>query len=132
MPTPIALLLEATERGFKLEAHGNQLHIIPVNPATRCPPDFAETLKAHKWHLLSMLSWPFVMVYSKALGETIFFCDDDDTKNCLIEAGAAPCCVYTLAELRSLLLRHREAPLSVDELLRFHSAKRMFKGKCSD
>jgi hypothetical protein len=55
-----------------------------------------------------------------------------DTRNCLVEAGAAPCCVYTLPELRTLLKHHREAPLSVDELLRLHSARRLFGGKCSD
>jgi hypothetical protein len=72
------------------------------------------------------LDW--LMAYSQTLKESVFFCDDDDTRNCLISAGAAPCCVYTLPELRSLLVRHREAPLSVDELLRFHSAKRLFNG----
>jgi hypothetical protein len=36
---------------------------------------------------------------------------------------------HTLAELRSLLVRRREASLSVDELLRFHSAKRLFNGR---
>jgi hypothetical protein len=45
------------------------------------------------------------------------FCDDDDTRNCLFEAGAAPCCVYTLSELRILLEHHRRTPLSVHELL---------------
>ena len=31
----------------------------------------------------------------------------------VVEAGAVPCCVYTLAELRILLNHHRERPLSV-------------------
>jgi hypothetical protein len=30
---------------------------------------------------------------------------------------AAPCCVYTLSELRILLEHHRRTPLSVHELL---------------
>ncbi len=46
----------------------------------------------------------------------------------VVEAGAVPCCVYTLAELRILLNHHRERPLSVfgwlqvtgfDSLIRF-------------
>jgi hypothetical protein len=50
----------------------------------------------------------------------------------MIEADAAPCCVYTFAELRSLLERHRQAPLSVAELLRIHQAKRTFDGNIAE
>jgi hypothetical protein len=88
----------------------------------------ADKLRLYKWHLLVLLKLSWVMAYSQTLKETIFFCDDDDTRNCLIEAGAAPCRVYTRSELRTLLNHHREAPLSVGELLRIHHAKRTFGG----
>jgi hypothetical protein len=37
-----------------------------------CPPEFADNLRARKWHLLVVLSLPFVMVHSEKLNETIF------------------------------------------------------------
>jgi hypothetical protein len=129
MTTPIALLLEATERGFKLEAHGNQLHIIPLNPATRCPPDFAETLRAHKPALLALLKLPFVMVDSQILGETIFFCEDEATRAALVEAGAEPWGIYTRAELQTLCVQNRVAPLSPAELWKIHQIKQTFHGR---
>jgi hypothetical protein len=123
----VPLLQQAAGLGLKLGAKDQKT--LTVEPADRCPPEFAEALRAHKWHLLVLLQLPFVMAYSQTLKETIFFCQDEDTRNCLIEAGAAPCCVYTRNELHSLLERHRRTPLSVDELLRIHRAKRMFSGR---
>jgi hypothetical protein len=51
-----------------------------------CTPEFAETLRAYKGLLLSLLKLPFVMVFSEALGETILFCQDEATKAALVEA----------------------------------------------
>jgi hypothetical protein len=65
-------------------------------------------------------------------GRTIFICDDDDTSNCLIEAGAPRHSVYTRPELLVLLEHHRQTPLSVLELLRIHHAKRMFNGRIAE
>jgi hypothetical protein len=123
----VPLLEKAAELGLKLGAKGQDT--LTVQPASRCPPELADALRLYKWHLLHLLKQDWLMAYSKTLKETIFFCDDDDTRNCLISAGAAPCCVYTLPELRSLLVRHREAPLTVAELLRIHHARRLFNGR---
>ena len=59
-----------------------------MQPVNLCPPEFVETLRAYKQRLLTLLQLPFVMVYSKALEEIILFCEDEDTKAALIEAGA--------------------------------------------
>jgi hypothetical protein len=59
---------------------------------------------------------PFVMVYSKALEEIIFFCEDEDTKAMLVEAGAEPFSIYTRAELEVLVKANRIAPLTIAEL----------------
>ena len=125
-PTPIDAMKEAAERGLTLSANGQKLR---VTPAERLTPEFAETLRQHKWHLLTMLRWPFCIVYSKTLEQTIFFAEDEDTKAALIEAGADSFAIYTKAELRVLVAQNRIAPLSADELLRFHSARRLFNGR---
>jgi hypothetical protein len=125
--TPIQVFAEATKRGLKLNF--KPPFTLVVNPANRCPDDFADTLSQHKAQLLALLELPFCMVYSDALQETIFFCQDEDTKAALVEAGAQPQSVYTRDELRSLLAHHRPTPLSVDELLQIHRARRMFSGR---
>jgi hypothetical protein len=76
---------------------------LTVEPARRRPPDFAETLKEHKWYLLVLLRLPSVIAYSKALKQTVFFADDEDTKAVPVEAGADPGSVYTRQELRALV-----------------------------
>jgi len=99
--TTIEVLQKAADLGLKLGSeNGNTL---TFQPSGRCPPDFAGTLKAHKWHLLVLLSLPFCMAYSRTLGETVFFTEDEDTKAVLVEAGAAPSSVYTRDELRLLI-----------------------------
>jgi hypothetical protein len=45
---------------------------------------------------------------------------------------AQRCCVYALSELRSLIEHHRQTPLSVDELLRIHHARRLFNGRIAE
>ncbi len=49
------LFNEASRRGLRLEPKGDKL---AVTPANRCPPDFAETLKAYKSELLAWLNRP--------------------------------------------------------------------------
>jgi hypothetical protein len=124
--TPIEVLKRAAGHGLKLEAHGDDLHVMPGN---RCPADFVPVLKAHKPALLALLKLPFVMVDSKALGDTIFFCEDEDTKGALVEAGAEPASVYTREELRVLVDQHRRAPITAADLLRIHGARRVFNGR---
>jgi hypothetical protein len=46
------LYLEATRRGLKLEPAGDKL---AVRPKGKCPPDFANVLRAHKGELLDWL-----------------------------------------------------------------------------
>ena len=123
----IQILERASALGLKL---GVELpDTLTFQPVENCTPDFAETLKAHKSHLLPLLTLPFVMVFSEALGETIFFCRDEDTKATLIEAGAEPWSIYTTDELRILVVQNRIAPLSVAELRKLHEAKRRFNGR---
>src|SRR5215470_233658 len=96
-PTPIELLEKAADLGLKLGSEGR--NTLTVEPPSGCPRAFADTLKDHKWLLLDLLRLPFVMVFSKTLGETIFFCEDEHTKSALVEAGADFWSVYTRAEL---------------------------------
>ena len=49
------LFHKARRRGLRLESVGDKLAVIPAN---RCPPDFADTLKAHKSALLDWLNRP--------------------------------------------------------------------------
>jgi hypothetical protein len=99
--TTIEVLQKAADLGLKLGSeNGNTL---TFQPSGRCPPDFTETLKAHKWRLLVPLQLLFVMVYSNVLGETIFFAEDEDTRATLVEAGALPGSVYTRDELSILV-----------------------------
>jgi hypothetical protein len=123
---PISVLQEVSRRGLKLEAHGDDLHVIP---GERCPAEFAEVLKAHKPALLALLKLPFVMVQSATLGETILFCADENTKGALVEAGAQPWSIYTRAELQTLCGQNRVAPLTAAELRKVHEIKRMFSGR---
>ena len=123
---PISVLQEVSRCGLKLEAHDNELHVIPDD---RVSADFVPVLKAHKPALLALLKLPFVMVFSQILGETIFFCEDEDTKGALVEAGAEPESIYTREELRVLVEQHRRAPITAAELLRIHGARRAFNGR---
>ncbi len=66
------------------------------------------------------------MVYSHVLEETIFFCEDEDTKAALIQASADQWSIYTKRELRVLVAQNRIAPISADELRKLHEIKRTF------
>jgi hypothetical protein len=126
-PTPIQLLMAAAELGLKLGMEPGDT--LTVEPAAKCPRDFAAKLKAHKWTLLPLLQLPFLMVYSERLGETIFFCEDGDTRAALVEAGADPWSIYTRAELQTLCVQNRVAPLTAAELRKVHEIKRAFDGR---
>ena len=127
--TPVDVLQEAARRGLSLSVNGQKLR---VSPARLLTPDFVETLKAHKWHLLSMLRWPFLMVHSLTLGDTIFFCEDEDTGTTLKEAGASAWNVYTRNELRILVAQNRIAPLTVSELNLLRAFKRAFNARIAE
>ena len=124
--TAIEVLKQAAGHGLKLETHGDELHVIP---GERVPADFVFVLKAHKPALLALLKLPFVVVFSQTLGETILFCEDEDTKGTLVEAGADSWSIYTRDELQTLCVQNRVAPLTAAELRKVHEIKRAFDGR---
>jgi hypothetical protein len=124
--TACDLLVEAPRRGLTVTLRGDQLAIRPPRLLT---PDFADLLRAHKPDLLALLRLPFVMVFSKALEETIFFCQDEATRAALVEAGASEWSVYTRGELQVLVAQNRIAPFSDAELRKVHEIKRTFNTK---
>jgi hypothetical protein len=126
-PAPIALLQQAADCGLKLGFEPPDT--LTVDPARLCSPKFAATLKAHKPALLALLKLPFVMVFSESLGETIFFCEDEATRAALVEAGADPWSIYARAELQTLCVQNRVAPLTAAELRKVHEIKRAFDGR---
>jgi len=97
-----------------------------VESAKRWPRDFADTLRDYKPRLIALLRLPFVMVYSQALQETIFFCQEEATKEALTEAGASEWSIYTKEELRILVAQNRVAPLADAELRRLYELKKTF------
>jgi hypothetical protein len=125
--TPIQVLQKACDISLKLGFEPPD--ILTVEPARLCSAEFAEVLKAHKPALLALLKLPFVMVSSQILGETILFCEDEDTKGTLVEAGAEPWSIYTRAELQTLCVQNRIAPLTTAELRKLHEIKRTFHGR---
>ncbi len=76
-----------------------------------------------------MLDLPFVVVHSQALDEIIFFCEDEATKEALVEAGAGSWSIYTRHELQILVTQNRIAPFSDAELRKVHEIKRTFSGR---
>jgi hypothetical protein len=125
-PTAMDVLQQACEHGLRLKAVGNDLH---VNPGRLCAPDFADLLRAQKPALLALLRLRFVMAFSHILGETIFFCEDEDTKAGLLEAGAESWSIYTNPELRQLVQQNRIAPISSTDLRKLHQIRKTFHGR---
>ena len=121
-PTPIALLQQAADCGLKLGLE--PADTLTVDPARLCSAEFAEVLRAHKPALLALLKLPFVPVFSQMLGETIFFCEDEDTKAALIEAGASEWSIYTRDELRILCEQNRIKTFTQAELRKLQEIKR--------
>ena len=125
--TTIEVFQRAAELGLKLGFEPPDT--LTLKPASRCPAKFADALRAHKPQLLALLRLPFVMVESQILEETIFFCQDEDTKAALIQAGADEWSIYTKDELRVLVAQNRIAPLTPFELRKVHEIKRTFNGR---
>jgi hypothetical protein len=126
----VHVLERASELGVKL---GVELpDTLTLQPVNRCPPDFADTLRAYKPRLIALLRLPFVMVFSHTLQETIFFCQDEATKEALIEAGASEWSIYTRDELRILVAQNRVAPLTDAELRKLHDIKRTFGARIAE
>ena len=71
----------------------------------------------------------FCMVHSEALGETIFFCQDEDTAAALVEAGAEPFSIYTREELLHLVKANRIVTLTKAELGKLHEIRRTFNAR---
>ena len=128
--TALDLIAAAGQLGLTLRAKDNGK--LGFKPERLCPPEFKAKLKTHKAELLALLqakgvTW--IEVHSERIGETIFFCADEDTKAALIEAGASEWSIYTKDELRVLVAQNRVAPLSPDELRKVHEIKRTFNGR---
>jgi hypothetical protein len=125
--TAIDVLQKAAE--FDLKLGFEPPDTLTVQPANRCPVEFAIKLKALKPRLLALLRLPFVMAYSQILEETIFFCDDQATKAALVEDGADFFSIYTRDELQILIDHNRAKPFLPDELRKLHESKRTFHGR---
>jgi hypothetical protein len=125
--TTIEVFQKAAELGLKLGFEPPDT--LTLQPASRCSTHFAHSLREHKPQLLALLQLPFVMVESQILEETVFFCEDEDTKAALIEAGASEWSIYTKDELRVLVAQNRVAPLSATELKQLHQIKRTFNAR---
>ena len=125
--TTIEVLQKAAEFGLKLSFEPPDT--LTFQPANRCPAEFAITLQAHKPQLLALLRLPFVMVYSEALEETIFFAEDEATRAALVEAGASPWSIYIRAELQVLIEHNRARPFIPSELCKLHEIRKTFHGR---
>ena len=123
----IGILQRAADLGIKLAFEPP--NTLTYEPIENCSPAFEATLRAYKPHLLTLLRLPFVMVDSQILEETVFFCEDEDTKAALVQAGAEEWSIYTKDELRVLVAQNRVAPLSPDELRKVHEIKRTFNAR---
>jgi hypothetical protein len=126
-PNPITLLRQAADCGLKLSFESPNTLI--VEPARLCPAEFANTLRAHKPALLALLQLPFIMVFSEILGETIFFCENEDTRGALVQAGTSEGSIYINDEVRILVAQNRAKPFIPHELCKLHTIKRTFHGR---
>ena len=130
--TALEVLSEARERGLILSVRGDGL---VARPNRLLSPDFSAKLREFKPALLPLLQTKgitWIEVHSERLGEELLFCDDEDTKELLIEAGAEPWSVYTKDELSILVAQNRIAPLSEDDLKKGHTFKRTFGARIAE
>lgn len=130
--TAFDVLSQARERGLALTANGGRLEVSPVYD---CPRDFVRTLQEYKPALVSLLASKgrtWIKLYSERLGETVFFCEDEETRDALIEAGASEWSIYTKSELRTLCAQNRVAPLSDAELRKMHEIHKTFHARIHD
>ena len=126
------VLHQAHQRGLTLHPNGDRLE---VSPAYDCPRDFVRTLQEYKPVLVSLLvskgrTW--TEFYSERLGDTVFFCEDDKTRDALVEAGASQWSIYTKAELRTLVAQNRVKPFTDAELNKVHELKRTLNARIHD
>lgn len=108
--TPPELCHEAARRGLRLEPRGDKLAVIPAN---RCPPEFADTLRAHKGELLSWLEArldglsadcvPWLHVARQILEGQFDGCDPSTRESLTIglRSIAHPACRRALERLRT-------------------------------
>jgi hypothetical protein len=130
--TTLEVLSEARERGLSISTRGDRL---AVSPNRLLSAEFAGKLRQFKPALLPLLKtkgMTWIEVYSERLKETLFFCEDEDTRDALIEAGACEWSIYTKAELRTLIAQNRIAPLSSEELQKVHDLKHNFNARIHD
>jgi hypothetical protein len=117
--------MEAARRGLALAAEGDGN--LSIQPADKCPQDFLAMLKRFKPDILALLRRnDFVLVDSKAVGEVLFFCEDETTKAALVADGAEEWRIYTRAELEALVAQNRIAPISAADLCKLHEIKKTF------
>ena len=126
------VLHQAHQRGLTLQPNGDKLEVSPVYD---CPRDFACTLQEYKPALVSLLvskgrTW--IEFYSERLGDTVLFCEDDKTRDALVEAGASQWSIYTKAELRTLIAQNRVKPFTDAELNKVHELKRTLNARIHD
>jgi hypothetical protein len=123
----IEVFQKAADLGLKLGFESP--NTLTLQPANRCSAGFANTLKDYKPQLLALLQLPFCMVYSRTLEANVIFCEDEETKAALVEAGADEWSIYTKAELRVLIAHNRVKPFLPHELCKLHKLKRTFNGR---
>src|SRR5438552_9466602 len=86
--TAFDVLSESHQRGVTVWAKDNGK--LGFKPERLCSPELREKLSAHKPQLLALLQTKgitWIEVFSERIGETIFFCEDEETKAALVEAG---------------------------------------------
>jgi len=127
--TPVSLLQKAKD--YELRLSFEPPNTLTVEPARRCPQEFADVLRTHKPALLALLRLPFRTEYSEILKQTLFFARDENTRAALVEAGDDAWSIYTLDELRILVAQNRAKPFLPDELCKLHEIKGAFHGRIS-
>jgi hypothetical protein len=75
---------------------------------------------------------PEKIVYSERLGDTVSFCEDDKTRDALVEAGAPQWSIYTKTELGTLVAYNRVKPFTHAELSKVHELKRTLNARSQD
>ena len=74
----------------------------------------------------------WIEFYAERLGDTVFFCEDDKTRDALVEAGASQWSIYTKAELQTLVAHNRVKPFTDAELSKVHELKRTFNARIGE
>jgi len=122
-------LVAVCQVGGRLEPAGEHLRTLLPR---ECPDGLRNHIRQNKPQLLRLLQQEFLIVHSGALNQTVFFAADDHARAALVAAGAERGCIYTCDELRELVELNRHEPITADELLRIHTAKRLFNGRIAD